>query len=230
MALFRKTEENPYRNFYVDETARIEGGARGLISGWRELPSEERGYLLRRARIVALGLATPFVLIGALLWTIGLFSPGLDATALEFEEPFAVRITEATGRGILPGSPPDLVVTARPEGTEKRRDALRVPITSGGAVDEVSVEFVNELVAFVIAGKHYTVTTDGGHTWRTSTITDPTRPRRLLWIQSVVMDEWGLGVLFPRDIESVDSAWTTEDYGVTWQPPGADIVLIDAKE
>lgn len=197
-----------------------------LGSALRVISPTERKYRRRRFGVVfggALILLAPVVFVWVIFTLLD--SPGGSA-GREFVGDFSIRAHVSSEYNTLPGGPPTLRVTSLPELNVETGEwviAFDEAIYDPERLQELYAEFVSAQVAFVIFENIYAVTTNGGHSWQVWNSWDATQVQDTLEsgegfvIDGVLLDETGSGMLFPVGVQAVDSAWVTDDFGVSWE-------------
>ena len=199
-----------------------ESAAGRLFSALRDMSPTERRYQARRALVVLAGLVVVSIPFLAALWITAVVEQAGRSAGREISESFDISMRVTDEENLIPGGRPQLIVRALPKLNEVRDnwvEVFRVSVDDIGALESAYAEFVSREVAFVIYDTIYAVTTNGGHTWTTLTVRDSGATTQSLRIDGVILDEYGEGLLFPEGVQSYDSAWVTDDFGLTWTAP-----------
>ncbi|MFQ5606653.1 MAG: hypothetical protein ACE5GA_01800, partial [Candidatus Zixiibacteriota bacterium] len=150
-----------------------------------------------------------------------------------FSGPFEIYVEANSAYSFLPGGSPVLRATCVPAtvgsesgATEKRVTILETTLLEPDRLREFYAEYVSRQVAFVFFDTIFAITTNGGHSWETATLHGGPGDSAgfggsglVVHIDGVMIDETGHGFLFASGVENLDSAWVTEDFGITWLPP-----------
>lgn len=206
------------------------GGIR-LFSQLRQVSMTEKRYRLRRAAVIALGLSIIALVMLAILTLKALIFDATGSAAREFSGPFLIQAEAGSSLSPFPGGAPMLRVSAVParavevvgdglDNKESEVTVFQMTLLEPGRISDLYAEFVSRQIAFVFIDTLFAVTTNGGHSWQVVTLYEqPNKHKSALWIDGVMLDETGHGFLFPEGVESLDSAWLTEDFGHSWRPP-----------
>lgn len=202
------------------------GGIR-MFSQLRSISQTERRYQLRRAGVIVLG----FSIVGLGLWALIsikslVFDPSTTA-AREFSGPFLISVEAGPELNPFPGGAPRMRVSAFPAAESGDSDISGSRITifettllEPDRISELYAEFVSKQVAFIYFDTLLAVTTNGGHSWQMVTVYEKLdEGNSAIWIDGIMLDETGHGFMFPLGVESLDSAWLTEDFGHSWRLP-----------
>ncbi len=198
-------------------TASGSGSSVRLVDSFRKMSKTERRYQLRRLAVILVGFGIPLALTAGAYWLKSAFDIQKVEAEKEFVGDFPIRAAISSKFNTLPGGPPRLRVTAQPTQTDSLITVFEVTALTAEKLDEVYAEFVTSQVAFALFDTLYAITTNGGHSWGVVTVSDTSGAT--LVIDGVILDEKGNGFLFPLGIKSLDSCWTTEDFGYTWNAP-----------
>jgi hypothetical protein len=210
--------EEQLRTHDLASTARGAGSSVRLVDSFRKMSKTERRYQLRRLAVVLIGFSIPLALTAGAYWLKSSFEIRQIKVEKEFVGEFPIRARISSEFNTLPGGPPRLRVSAQPVGSEDWTTVFEVTALTAEKLDEVYAEFVTSQVAFALYDTLYAVTTNGGHQWEIITVHD-TLSGKALVVDGVILDETGSGFLFPPGVKSLDSCWTTEDFGNTWDAP-----------
>ncbi len=213
-----KALEEQLRANDLASTAKGSGSSVRLVDSFRKMSKTERRYQLRRLAVIVVGFSIPLVLTAGAYWLKGAFNTQKVEVEKEFVGEFPIRASISSKFNTLPGGPPRLRVTAQPNKSDSLITLFEVTALTAEKLDEVYAEFVTPQVAFALFDTLYAITTNGGHSWGLVTASDTSTGAALV-IDGVILDEKGNGFLFPLGIKSLDSCWTTEDFGYTWSAP-----------
>ncbi|MFQ5607574.1 MAG: hypothetical protein ACE5GA_06475 [Candidatus Zixiibacteriota bacterium] len=199
-----------------------ESTAGRLFSALKDMSPTERRYQARRALVVFTGLIVVSLPFLAALWVKATIQQVGQSAAREISGSFDISFQITSEENLLPGGRPLLITWALPQLNEAGGnwvEVFRAPVDDVEALNAAYAEFISNEVAFIIYDTIYAVTTDGGHTWTTLGVYDSGGSGKTLRIDGVILDEYGEGLLFPDGVQSYDSAWVTDDYGLSWTAP-----------
>lgn len=199
-----------------------------MFSQLRNVSVTERRYQLRRVGVIGLGFS---IMALALLALVSLMSLVFDSTggaAREFSGPFLIQVEAGLASNLLPGGVPTMRVSAVPSAVagdasdtqESEVTIFQTTLLEPDRISELYAEFVSRQIAFVFFDTLFAVTTNGGYSWQVVTAYEELdEGKSAVWIDGIMLDETGHGFMFPLGVESLDSAWLTEDFGHTWRTP-----------
>ncbi|MCH9030775.1 MAG: hypothetical protein IIB00_00745 [candidate division Zixibacteria bacterium] len=189
-----------------------------LLSRFRRMNSEERSYLGRRIAVIILGVAPLTLILSGALWVKTLIGAQEGVSFREFAGPFSITAQIRTPDLAIPGLQPRLTANSVISGEETSIEIFQTPVFDHSAMGRLYAEFVTSEIAFVIFDTLYAVTTNGGHNWKFGTFVGQAEGERIpaIKIDGVLLDPWGAGLLFPQGSTDRQSAYVTDDYGVTW--------------
>ena len=189
-----------------------------LVDSFRKMSGTERRYQLRRLLVIIVGFSIPLLLTAAAWWLKGAFTFERVDVSKEFVGDFPLQARISSDFNKLPGGPPRLRLAAKPGGAQEWSAVFETTVSGPERLDNVYAEFVTAQVAFALYDTLFAVTTNGGFSWQISVLHDTLSGAPIV-IDGVMLDERGGGFLFPPGVKSLDSCWTTEDFGLTWQAP-----------
>ena len=204
-----------------------------LLSRFRRMNSEERSYLGRRLAVIILGVAPLILILSGALWVKTLVGAQEGVSFKEFAGPFSITAQIRIPDLPIPGLQPRLTATSISSGKEISMEIFQIPVYDHSAMEGLYAEFVTSEIAFVIFDTLYSVTTNGGHSWKAGIFVGQAEGERIpaVKIDGVMLDEWGAGSLFPIGSTDRQLSYVTDDYGVTWSeadqsdqihPPGGN--------
>ncbi|HSH00626.1 MAG TPA: hypothetical protein VLB27_11270, partial [candidate division Zixibacteria bacterium] len=169
-----------------------------LWSAARSLSPTERRYQLRRGAVILLGLSVLAAPVFLIWLIVGLSESSGGSAGREFDTEITLRANVSADFNPLPGGRPILLVRALPELNAETGDwveVLRTAVDDVDALQSVYAETVSPQVGFVIFDTLYAVTTNGGHTWSTLSVSFSGAQNTAVQIDGVILDEYGDGLL-----------------------------------
>ncbi len=199
-----------------------------MFSQLRNISLTERRYQLRRAGVIGLGFSIVGLGLLALVTLKSLVFDSTGGAAREFSGPFLIQVEAGSELNPFPGGVPTVRVSAVPSAapggasdkSESEITIFETTLLEPDRISELYAEFVSKQVAFVYFDTLLAVTTNGGHSWQVVTVYEELdEGNSAIWIDGVMLDETGHGFMFPLGVESLDSAWLTDDFGHSWRLP-----------